>query len=373
MDEPERQSNVDPDVAATTQLAEGLRERKKRLTRQLLSDTATAMFLEHGFDGFKVSEVAEACGVSEKTVYNYFPTKESLILDREEYVAESIRQALGPDNEEFSPVEAIVNVLAQERTEYRTGFAEIGDEMGLRLFRRFVEILAETPSLRAAAEGGFGPPGPSLAAEALAARASISPDDPEPTIAAHALIGLWGVQQQALRREDPEDKSVDDVYQRAGEEVHRAARLIDTGLWSFSALVSGSSTREQLRTAAENMQGAARQVAAALRQARRIWVEHAQAEVEWHAADAESAEGQWHAGGAEGAEGCAGHGHEWYSDQPWRELQRETVQRWREAQRAHQQEWREAKQRMKQELRDELREARRVRREESSRARRRPE
>ncbi len=372
MDEPERQSNVDPDVAATTQLAEGLRERKKRLTRQLLSDTATAMFLEHGFDGFKVSEVAEACGVSEKTVYNYFPTKESLILDREEYVAESIRQALGPDNEEFSPVEAIVNVLAQERTEYRTGFAEIGDEMGLRLFRRFVEILAETPSLRAAQKEASDRLA-RVAAEALAARASISPDDPEPTIAAHALIGLWGVQQQALRREDPEDKSVDDVYQRAGEEVHRAARLIDTGLWSFSALVSGSSTREQLRTAAENMQGAARQVAAALRQARRIWVEHAQAEVEWHAADAESAEGQWHAGGAEGAEGCAGHGHEWYSDQPWRELQRETVQRWREAQRAHQQEWREAKQRMKQELRDELREARRVRREESSRARRRPE
>ena len=62
--------------------AEGLRERKKRLMRQHLSDTATRMFLERGFDAVRVSEIAEACGVSEKTVFNYFPAKESLILDR---------------------------------------------------------------------------------------------------------------------------------------------------------------------------------------------------------------------------------------------------------------------------------------------------
>ena len=50
---------------------EGLRERKKRQLRQRLSDTATAMFLERGFDAVRVVEVAAACEVSEKTVYNY--------------------------------------------------------------------------------------------------------------------------------------------------------------------------------------------------------------------------------------------------------------------------------------------------------------
>lgn len=44
--------------------AEGLRERKKRLLRQRLSDTATEMFLERGFDAVRVSEIAQACGVS---------------------------------------------------------------------------------------------------------------------------------------------------------------------------------------------------------------------------------------------------------------------------------------------------------------------
>jgi AcrR family transcriptional regulator len=44
--------------------AGGLRERKKRLMRQQLSDTATGMFMERSFDAVRVTEIAEACGVS---------------------------------------------------------------------------------------------------------------------------------------------------------------------------------------------------------------------------------------------------------------------------------------------------------------------
>ena len=61
---------------------EGLRELKKRETRQRISDVATEMFLARGFEAVTVTEVAAAAGVSEKTVYNYFPTKESLVLDQ---------------------------------------------------------------------------------------------------------------------------------------------------------------------------------------------------------------------------------------------------------------------------------------------------
>jgi AcrR family transcriptional regulator len=78
----------------TSQRAEGLRERKKAETRQRLSDTATRMFLDRGFDGVKVTEIAAACQVSEKTVYNYFPTKESLVLDRWKATAQDLRAAL---------------------------------------------------------------------------------------------------------------------------------------------------------------------------------------------------------------------------------------------------------------------------------------
>src|SRR3954471_174340 len=81
---------------------EGLRERKKRLMRQQLSDTATEMFVERGFDAVRVAEIAEACGVSEKTVFNYFPTKEALILDRWDATMFALRTGLAdPD---VSPV-----------------------------------------------------------------------------------------------------------------------------------------------------------------------------------------------------------------------------------------------------------------------------
>src|SRR5213080_1036628 len=83
---------------------EGLRERKKRLMRQRLSDTATEMFLERGFDAVRVSEIAQACGVSERTVFNYFPTKESLVLDLGETTMAALRVRLADPC--HSPVEA---------------------------------------------------------------------------------------------------------------------------------------------------------------------------------------------------------------------------------------------------------------------------
>src|SRR6202047_431114 len=91
---------------------EGLRARKKRLMRQQLSDTATRMFVERGFDAVRVAEVAAACGVSEKTVFNYFPAKESLILDRLEGTMAALRAGLA--DRDAAPVEAVLRILDGE-------------------------------------------------------------------------------------------------------------------------------------------------------------------------------------------------------------------------------------------------------------------
>src|SRR5215467_14772430 len=99
--------NVTPDwtpAEAPGRPAEGLRERKKRLMRQQLSDTATAMFLERGFDGVRVAEVAAACGVSEKTVFNYFPVKEALVMDRLEATLAALSAGLSDPGR--TPVQA---------------------------------------------------------------------------------------------------------------------------------------------------------------------------------------------------------------------------------------------------------------------------
>jgi AcrR family transcriptional regulator len=74
---------------------EGLRERKKRATRETILVQAMALFTEHGYDSVTVADVARAAGVSEKTVFNYFPAKEDLVFDdgqaRRDALIEAIR------------------------------------------------------------------------------------------------------------------------------------------------------------------------------------------------------------------------------------------------------------------------------------------
>jgi AcrR family transcriptional regulator len=358
-------------TTGTDPITEGLRERKKRLTRQLLSDTATMLFLERGFDGFKITEVAEACGVSEKTVYNYFPTKESLILDREEDMVDAIRRALS--DTEKSPVDAIADILLEERRRMREGMADLGSEdAGLAMFRRFMAGIAATPSLATALAESFDRMS-RLCAECLAERAGVSPDDPEPLIAGRSLMGLWEVQRRALVRDDPADTSAADVYARAEDEVRRAARLINTGLWSFAAGTPGANSREQMKAAAEGAQSAGKQVAAALKHARKVW-EEARAYAESHG------------GGTEGWAASWDDWNEWMPTdadlssregrQQWRESQREYVQRWREAQREQAQQWKQAAQTFKEEqreatrqLKEELKAAHRVHQDELRRQR----
>jgi AcrR family transcriptional regulator len=155
--------------------AEGLRERKKRLMRQQLSDTATLMFMERGFDEVRVTEIAEACGVSEKTVFNYFPTKESLILDRLESMMASLKSGLTQPGAE--PAEAVLQILSQELTAMTSWLAAQDDlAQASAAIRRFGTLIQASPSLRAH-QSDMMDQFTAVAAEILAGRAGLSPDD----------------------------------------------------------------------------------------------------------------------------------------------------------------------------------------------------
>ncbi len=68
----------------------GLRERKKARTRRLIADTAARLFAERGYEHVTVIDVARKAEVAEQPVYNYFPTKEQLVTDREEQIEDRL-------------------------------------------------------------------------------------------------------------------------------------------------------------------------------------------------------------------------------------------------------------------------------------------
>jgi AcrR family transcriptional regulator len=104
-------------------VTEGLRERKKRQTRETIVRTAMELFAAHGFDTVTVADV------SEKTVFNYFPAKEDLVFsagmgrterllaavrerDHDGSIVEPFRRFTDEylDRVEHEPVEAVVAI-----------------------------------------------------------------------------------------------------------------------------------------------------------------------------------------------------------------------------------------------------------------------
>lgn len=213
---------------------EGLRERKKRLLRQQLSDTATEMFMERGFEAVRVTEIAAACGVSEKTVYNYFPTKEALILDRWDATIASLRTRLADRG--ISPVEAALRILASELGGLTSWLATQDDPVQASVtIARFGDMIRTTPALRAH-QRDMTDQLIAVAAEIVAERTGTSPDDPEPQIAATALLGLWDVQSRGLRKYLDGTRTPAQVHEAVTADVQRAAQLIAAGLNSLADL-----------------------------------------------------------------------------------------------------------------------------------------
>ena len=105
-------------------MAPGLRERRKQETRQAISNIATQMFVDRGFDEVTIAEVADAAGVAKMTVTNYFPRKEDLVLDR----AEAIEDHLAGVIAARAPGESM---LAAIRRDYAEAVARADVTLGL--------------------------------------------------------------------------------------------------------------------------------------------------------------------------------------------------------------------------------------------------
>lgn len=213
--------------------ARGLRESRKRATRQSLIDTATQMFIDRGFDAVTVVEIADACGVSPTTVFNYFPTKESLILDLPDALLDRLRSALAAPG--TTPLQAMLQILAGELDNLISWLDAQDDKAwAAEAVQRFEAMVRDTPALQAHHRNMLQRM-TTAACEVLAERAGLDARDPEPQIAATALLGLWPVQVNASCRLLDRSRTPAQVRDAVTAEVQRAAHLLENGLAAFPA------------------------------------------------------------------------------------------------------------------------------------------
>ena len=99
------------------------------------------------------------------------------------------------------------------------------------MIQRFGNLIQATPSLRAY-QSDMMDQFVFVAVDILATRSGLSADDPEPQIAARALLGLWHVQAQSLRKHLGATR-VDRIHEQVTADVRRAAHLIGVGLDSL--------------------------------------------------------------------------------------------------------------------------------------------
>jgi AcrR family transcriptional regulator len=128
----------------------GLREANKARTRQAISNIATRLFIDRGFENVTVAEIAEAAQVSVKTVFNYFSTKEDLFFDRADDVRESIVGAVRRRPAGVPVLDALHELFTQRTVPFdESGWRSLRDPEHYAAFRSFIAAEHASPALRA--------------------------------------------------------------------------------------------------------------------------------------------------------------------------------------------------------------------------------
>jgi AcrR family transcriptional regulator len=209
---------------ATT--GDGLRERKKRQTRDAISQTATELFARQGFERTTIADVAREAGVAKMTVTNYFALKEDLVFDLRAEIVDRLAAAVRT-RDAAQPARSVLDAI---RAAFNQGLDDLDPTFGF-LGPRFAEMVRSSPALIASERSMLN-----AQEQALAAELARGPGDVEMELAAAALASVFRVLYYEARRRmlggEPTDETVAALRQLASDGFDRVAAALPPALVS---------------------------------------------------------------------------------------------------------------------------------------------
>jgi AcrR family transcriptional regulator len=167
-------------------MTESLTERRRRLLRDDIGRVAIDLFTERGFDDVTVDDIAAAVGMSQRTLFRYFLTKDEIVLDLLRRLDRRLLDAL----DARPPSEGAATAL---RNAYRsTSHVEPAERARVVQLAR---ILARTPELRARSHGERVDDSQELVTR-LARRMGVGPSDRRVRVLATAMSAVAAVEFQ---------------------------------------------------------------------------------------------------------------------------------------------------------------------------------
>ncbi|MBB5049073.1 AcrR family transcriptional regulator [Rhodopseudomonas rhenobacensis] len=162
------------------------RSRKRLATREGISDAATRLFIERGFDHVTVDDIAAAADVGRMTVFNHFSRKEDMFFDRDEEGRQMLREALLQRDPRVSLIDTY-GLLAHRLIAEHSPVVEFSARS-----QSFIEAIEASETLKARARA-IRDECAQVVALALSECAGREPGDPDAQLAAGLLLAVWTV------------------------------------------------------------------------------------------------------------------------------------------------------------------------------------
>jgi AcrR family transcriptional regulator len=214
------------DIVGNMSIPSDRRSRKRLATRQGISNVATRLFIERGFDHVTVDEIAEAADVGRMTVFNHFPRKEDMFFDRDEEGREMLRKALRERDPHVAPIETL-RLLAHRLVAEQSPVVEFSARS-----QRVIKAIECSETLKARARA-IRDEFSLVVTVALSECVRQQPADPDAELAASLLLATWTtafIQAHRIFRQSRNRKKANAAF----------LAIIDQGAIGIKAAMAGT-------------------------------------------------------------------------------------------------------------------------------------